>query len=485
MKHHLPGALCVALAVAFPGAAFAATPAAPAADLKQLREQLRELRESYEQRIQALEKRLADTEQQATRAVSSAAAAGTTASAAVQSVVKAEARAAEAQATADSVASRPTSASAFNPAVSLIIDSKFTRLQRDPSAYRIDGFMPSGGEVGPPRKGFSLGESELAFSANVDHLFRGNARFALAEDDGAGVVEVEEVNVETLAMPAGLKLKAGRFLSGVGYINQQHPHEWDFSDAPLAYKAFFGYRLQNDGVQVRWVAPTELFMEFGAEVAGGDKYPGAERKANGAGLWTAFAHVGGDIGDSSAWQLGLSHVRANPRERGFEDNGVSNAFSGRSQTWIADFVYKWAPNGNSRERYLKVQGEYLQRRESGELSYNLDADGVAEAASAARFRQSGSYLQAVYQFMPHWRLGVRGDWLRSGTADLGTLDPTGLPILAAYNPARQTAMVDWSPSEFSRLRLQLARDKSRNGESDNQVWLQYIMSLGAHGAHKF
>lgn len=46
-------------------------------------------------------------------------------------------------------------------------------------------------------------------------------------------------------------------------------------------------------------------------------------------------------------------------------------------------------------------------------------------------------------------------------------------------------MVDWSPSEFSRLRLQLARDKSRSGEADNQLWLQYIMSLGAHGAHKF
>ena len=46
-------------------------------------------------------------------------------------------------------------------------------------------------------------------------------------------------------------------------------------------------------------------------------------------------------------------------------------------------------------------------------------------------------------------------------------------------------MVDWSPSEFSRLRLQLARDKSRNGEADSQVWLQYVMSLGAHGAHKF
>lgn len=472
-----PAALCVALAAAFPGAAFSAGDA----DIKQLRDQLRELRDSYQQRIDALERRLAETEARAANAASAAAAAGSTAGEAARSVARVEAVAAETRA-----AAQPASESAFNPQVSLIIDSKFTRLQRDPSAYRIDGFIPSGGEVGPPRKGFSLGESELAFSANVDHLFRGNARFSLAEDDGAGVVEVEEVNVETLALPTGLKLKAGRFLSGVGYLNQQHPHEWDFSDAPLAYKAFFGYRLQNDGVQLRWVAPTQLFFELGAEAANGGKFPGAERKANGAGLWTAFAHLGGDIGDSSAWRVGLSHVRAQPRERGFEadSNGavVNNTFSGRSQTWIADFVYKWAPDGNATERYLKLQGEYLWRRESGELAYDVD---LADVVSDARFRQSGGYLQAVYQFMPHWRVGVRGDWLRSGTADLGALSSADLPILGAYNPSRQTAMVDWSPSEFSRLRLQLARDKSRNGEADNQLWLQYVMSLGAHGAHKF
>jgi hypothetical protein len=476
-----PAALCVALAAAFPGAAFSAGDA----DIKQLREQLRELRATYQQRIDDLERRLAETEKKAVAASRVAAAADSSAGEAVRSVARVEAVAAETRA----AASQPAGESAVNPQVSLIIDSKFTRLQRDPSAYRIDGFIPSGGEVGPPRKGFSLGESELAFSANVDHLFRGNARFSLAEDDGAGVVEVEEVNVETLALPTGLKLKAGRFLSGVGYLNQQHPHEWDFSDAPLAYKAFFGYRLQNDGVQLRWVAPTDLFLEFGAEAANGGKFPGAERKANGAGLWTAFAHLGGDIGDSSAWRVGLSHVRAQPRERGFEaENGtgslVNNAFSGRSQTWVADFIYKWAPNGNAKERYLKLQGEYLWRRESGELAYNI-TDAGAETTSDARFRQSGGYLQAVYQFMPHWRVGVRGDWLRSGTASLGTLGSAELPILAAYNPTRQTAMVDWSPSEFSRLRLQLARDKSRSGEADNQLWLQYIMSLGAHGAHKF
>jgi hypothetical protein len=46
-------------------------------------------------------------------------------------------------------------------------------------------------------------------------------------------------------------------------------------------------------------------------------------------------------------------------------------------------------------------------------------------------------------------------------------------------------MVDWSPTEFSRLRLQLARDNSRAGVTDNQMLVQYIFSLGAHGAHLF
>ncbi len=465
-----PAAFCAALAAVSP--AVLAVPPAPAqtpsdADLKQPREQLRELRESYQQRIDALERRLADAEARSTSAATTAAEADRNASAA--------------RAAADSVSRRPAAESAFNPAVSLIIDSKFTRLQRDPASYRIDGFMPSGGEVGPPRKGFSLGESELALSASVDHLFRGTARFSLAEDDGAGKVEVEEVNVETLALPAGLKLKAGRFLSGVGYLKQQHPHEGDFADAPLAYKAFFGYRLQNDGVQLRWVAPTELFVELGGELADGGKFPGAERRANGAGLWSAFVHVGGDIGVSSAWQAGLSHVRAEPRGRSFDDGGVSNAFSGRSETWIADFVYKWAPDGNSSDTHFKLQGEYLLRRESGALNYG--GDGVDYAA---RLRQGGGYLQAVYQFMPHWRVGLRGDWLRSGSVALGGLTAAELPVLASgHDPRRQSAMVDWSPSEFSRLRLQFARDESRRGEADNQLWLQYVMSLGAHGAHKF
>ena len=39
--------------------------------------------------------------------------------------------------------------------------------------------------------------------------------------------------------------------------------------------------------------------------------------------------------------------------------------------------------------------------------------------------------------------------------------------------------------KFSRLRLQFARDQSSPDATDNQLWLQYIVSLGAHGAHRY
>jgi hypothetical protein len=165
---------------------------------------------------------------------------------------------------------------------------------------------------------------------------------------------------------------------------------------------------------------------------------------------------------------------------------VAQSFSGDSKLWIADFVLKWAPNGNASVTNFKLQGEYFQRKESGTLTFS---DTFTDAYSS---KQSGWYAQAVYQFMPRWRVGYRYDRLDHGTVDNGIVTsgvgPTAadFPLLMTdYNPTRNTAMVDWSPTEFSRMRLQYAQDKSRVGLTDNQLLLQYIMSLGAHGAHRF
>jgi hypothetical protein len=92
--------------------------------------------------------------------------------------------------------------------------------------------------------------------------------------------------------------------------------------------------------------------------------------------------------------------------------------------------------------------------------------------------------------MPRWRVGLRYEELSSGNPDIGmansgALSAADFPRLAENNPKRSTVMIDFSPSEFSRFRLQFAHDGARFNETDNQVFLQYIMSLGTHGAHKF
>ena len=376
---------------------------------------------------------------------------------------------------------------AFNPEISLILQGTFARSSRHPETYEIGGFAPSGGEVGPPPRGFGLGESELILGANIDPYFRGQLVAALTPDDE---LEVEEAYFQTLALGRGFTLRGGRFLSAIGYQNEIHQHAWDFQDAPLAYKAFLGGRLNDDGVQARWVAPAELFLELGGELGRGGRFPATDRNRNGADLMTAFGRVGGDMGASTAWRAGLSFLRSKPEERAFTDLDslgaeVTQSFSGRSRMWIADFVAKWAPGGNSAQKNLKLQGEYFRRNESGTIAYQALEDGYAS-------RQSGWYAQAVYQFVPRWRVGFRHDRLGHSSVrnDIVTsgAGPTAADfrlLMAEHNPTRNTAMVDFSPSEFSRFRVQYAADRSRVAVTDHQLTLQYIHSLGAHGAHRF
>ena len=475
--------------------------AADSGDLKALREEIRRLRDTYEKRIEALEKRVADTESTAAQAQSSATGAASTAAQAATSAETAQSAATRALSSASAAgvaaSARQTSESAFNPALSLILSGTYTSLKADPATrpYAINGFIPSNGEVAPPPRSFSLGESELAISANVDHYFRGALFLALPPEQGQSPA-VEEAYVQTLGLPGGVSLKFGRFLSGIGYMNEQHPHVWDFADAPLAYKAFFGGQQRGDGVQLKWLAPTELFLEFGVEAGRGGSFPSADRNKNGFQTGSLFAHVGGDIGIESSWRAGLSMVASNPRDRAFTDTDSTgaatlNRFSGSSRTWIADAVWKWAPGGNSTQRYLKLQGEYFRRNESGSLATN-SAAGLCGGACADTYGsvQSGGYAQAVYKFAPAWRAGLRHDRMNSGNTNIalvgsGTLAGGDFPVLAAHRPRRDSLMLDWSPSEFSLVRMQYARDHSRIGAADDQVWLQYIMSLGAHGAHKY
>src|SRR5581483_574978 len=115
-------------------------------------------------------------------------------------------------------------------------------------------------------------------------------------------------------------------------------------------------------------------------------------------------------------------------------------------------------------------------------------DGSADASSYDG-RQWGFYVQGVYQFIPQWRFGARYDRVHADNALDNPAPDTSLALLAddrGHDPQRYSVMVDWSHSEFSRIRLQYNRDESRPARvADNQVFLQYIFAIGSHPAHSF
>ena len=464
-------ALAIAMASVLPGR----VQAQDSAVLDEIRREIRQMKESYEARIQALEQRLTEAQAAAASAQASAVKAESTAQ-------KAEASAVQAPAPAPTT----TSANAFNPGISLILNGSYQYYGENPANVGITGYVPAGERpIGP--RGFSLGESELTFSAAVDHLFYGQATFAVEQGQGETSLGVEEAFVQTPALGHGLTLKAGQFFSSLGYANSIHAHAWDFFDSALPQSTFLGNNLAVTGLQANWIAPLPVFVELGVEGDNpvGFPFPDSSSSSNGIPSYTLFARVGGDIGASSSYRVGAWWLQSQNDVDGtpFLDFGNSYTFQGGdTKLWGLDFIYKWAPEGNPTQRNFKLQAEWMQRRIEGDLTFD---DTVNPAATGSiRARQDGWYVQGVYQFIPQWRAGLRYDRLSNGSFNVSNA-LVGLVPTYDYAPYRWSTMLDWSASEFSRIRLQYNYDKTQQNLTNNEVFLQYIMSLGTHGAHKF
>jgi hypothetical protein len=451
----------VALALVMPFSAFADT----SSDLTALRQEMDALRAAYEVRLQLLEQRLQKAEAALAVPPPSVAAAPATAE------------------TAPVVASAGGGANGFNPSMSLILSGLYRRTSQDPAKYAISGFqLPPGAEIGPGTRGFSVSESELGFAASIDPWLRGAASISIQSDNR---ISVEEAYVQTTSLGNGFALKAGRYFSGIGYLNPQHAHTWDFVDNPLAYQAMLGTQYDDDGVQLTWLPPLDQYVELGLELGRGRSFPGTDTGRNGAGMVAMTAHTGGDIGDSQSWRAGLSFLNAKAADQSLlatnaVGNGVTDSFNGSTRVWVADAIWKWAPHGNATRTNFKLQGEYLRSTRTGNLAYDV---GGADSNGAYRATQSGWYVQGVWQFVPSWRVGLRTERLDPGTSDYG-LNAAAFAS-SDFKPRKNSLMVDFNPSEFSRVRLQLAQDRSREGVTDKQLFLQYQMSLGAHGAHSY
>ena len=443
-----------ALAILNPSSAFAADDV----NLETLQAEIQAMRQAYESKIEQLEQKVETLSAQQNRTAEKVAATEPAAG----------------QNTPPATSKRRIADNSFNPEIGVILQGNYQSFSEDEGDFA--GFA-IGEEAERGEEGFGIDETELNFSASVDNLFRGSTTIALHEHDGDTEVEIEEAYVETMALPYGLSAKAGRFFQELGYLNSHHAHADDFADRPLPNRAFLDSNYGDDGVQISAILPTDFYSEIGGGVYRGADFPAGGNEGSDIDSWTAYGRVGGDIGDNTSWRVGLSTLQTDNSER--EANEDMVVFNGDSSLYIADARMTYAPTGNAREQEIILQGEYFYRDEDGSYE-DMDA-GTGEVAYDDN--QSGWYAQSVYKFHPQWRVGARYSQLYAGDTPAGlsgsALDSDG------HDPWAASAMVDWSNSEFSRIRAQYNREELADGQQDDQIKLQYIMSIGAHGAHPF
>ena len=342
----------------------------------------------------------------------------------------------------------------------------------------LDGFYKQNHTALSSRgEGFGLGHTELSLSSPIDDLFEGRLTAVLENHEGETELELEEAFLQTNGMPYNLSVRGGRFLSQVGYLNRRHLHEDDFVERPAAYRALLGTHYFDDGLRLNLLLPTPFYWQIGAEAFDGG---GLSEGDEDIGVYTVNTRFGDDISQSQSWQAGLSYLRnrqIHGDEHGDEHEGEHEGeheeqghgghgaeYTGEN-VYMADLVWKWAPAGNNRQQQLTLSGEYLYVDELGEHATSSD-------------NHEGWYASAVYQFAPQWSAGIRYGQVDLKEAHGDHFDDQRLE--------ETDVMLAWSHSHFSTVRLQYTHQEADGFEkADNTLMLQYVMSLGAHGAHGY
>ena len=367
----------------------------------------------------------------------------------------------------------------MNPAISLVLDTFYysTSLSADElEAREIPGYRTfheedHGHAHGEAEKGFNLRNAELSFLAPADPYFNIYITIPVSETG----TELEEAYFVTTSLPAGIQIKGGKFRSGFGRFNAFHQHARNFVDPPLPYRAFLGDEgLIEKGIQVTYLPELPVYTLMGMEVLqGSNEVLFSDGTKDGPHAYGGFVKTSVDLTEQSTILFGVSVVYGNTKTSSIEHD---SELDGNSTIYGAEFTYKWKP---SRDRSLIFQGEYMLRDQTGD--YTEDAT-VPTPPERLERSQDGLYLQALYQ-SGRWRAGARygvlgileDDFILSGTPkDLGS------------TPYRVTGSLEFVPTEFSLIRLQYNHDRSaRGGKENNELFLQFILSIGAHGAHTF
>lgn len=334
----------------------------------------------------------------------------------------------------------------------------------DVAAAAFDGERAEGGGHDPAGNGFTLQGLEWALGSNVDPFLRVDANIVFTLE----AIEVEEAYATSTAMPAGLQLRAGQFLSRFGRANPTHPHAWSFADTPIAVTKMLGEDGSRGlGAELSWLAPTPWYVLVSASA----QTP-ADECCN-----RAFATTDGTIEDPAdlyatarleqffdltpdlglQWGLSAQTGNAAPESEETPSTGVTRIVG-------SDLYLRFKPADSTLRRATSLTAEFMLRQR--DLPQRTLEDQAA-------------YLQFVQVLSPEWEAGLRHEWASGNEND--PLDPDW-----TSDRQRTTLQATYYPSHFSRVRFQAMSDDLPWQESPTVGGLVALeVVAGAHGAHAY
>lgn len=295
-----------------------------------------------------------------------------------------------------------------------------------------------------------LNETELSFQSVVDPYIRADFFLSLSRDPETGKygAEVEEGYLTSLALPAKLQLKVGKFREAVGKINPLHPHVLPFVDLPNAYVNYFGEEgLNDEGVSLSWLLPNKNFyQELVTQVTSGQsESPSFARADNNRLLYLAHLKNFFTINENSTLEFGITGI-SGPNDSTYTNIGA------------ADLTYKWKPLQMNTYKSITWQNEFFYSHAKYSDLFSMNSFGL--------------YSLIQYQIAKRWFLTGRYDYAQK-------------PFDNSIVEQASSLSAGWLATEFQKIEFEGKMTTINDGVNYGQFWLRWIFVIGAHGAHQY
>ncbi len=318
----------------------------------------------------------------------------------------------------------------------------------NPDISMIGDFIATaGGNPFQPGPALEFHEAELGIQAVIDPYAKGDFFLSFGESG----VELEEGYITFTGLPRGFVARVGKMRSAFGVVNTQHNHTLPWIDRPLVTENLVGGEdgINDAGFSINRIlpAPKGIFLEATGQVFRGDSADVFTSHQRSDLSYVGRLRAYKDLTEDTNLDVGFSYARGH--------NDVGTNFL--TQLVGTDVTFRWRPLRRAIYHNLVWRSEFFWSER--------------QQLSTAQ-RAFGFYTAADYRLNRRWTVGGRFD--RSDRARNDNLTDSGFSAVVTY----------W-PSEFSQIRTQYRFGRFAEGKDTNELKVQLLFSLGAHGAHPF